>query len=102
MIMHPVRYQMFDLEFEDFERNRMYPPGYRKESPMIRLSMAHVDAVVHAEFYLHRAKSKLFDPDHINEAEDDLLRLAELKLFAIQHMHNEHQLLPAEPHGHKS
>lgn len=53
---------------------------------MIKVCMKHVDAVCHAEFFVEAATTKVPVPDMRKQLEDDLLRLAELKLFIIAHM----------------
>lgn len=92
-VMHAVD-DIFDMEFGIYECSRMYPPGYRKESPMIKLSMKHVNAVCHAEFLLDAATTKVPIPKMRAQLEDDLLRLAELKLHIIELMTDKPQLFP--------
>ena len=64
---------------------------------MIKLSMKHVNAICHAELLIDTCQ--LTQGSHKLRAalEDDLLRLAELKLFIIEHMTNQHQLFPKKP-----
>lgn len=51
---------------------------------MIKVNMGHVDAIVRAEFYVNGAMAKVPEPRMRKQLEDDLLRLAELKLYLIQ------------------
>jgi len=51
---------------------------------MIALKMEHVNAIVHAEFMLDAATSKVPIPKMRKQLEDDLLRLAELKIYVIE------------------
>lgn len=53
---------------------------------MIKLSMKHIDAVCHAEFLLDAATTKVPIPKMRAQLEDDLLRLAELKLYIFELM----------------
>lgn len=91
----------FELQLQAYERNRMYPLGYRKESPMTELNMDHLNAICHAEFYLHQAATQFLEPHMRAQLDDDLLRLAELKLFLVLHTINENKLFPVEakPNG---
>lgn len=53
---------------------------------MIKLSMDHVNAICHAEFFTDAAISKLDGSRMRHSIESDLQRLAELKLYIIEKM----------------
>lgn len=53
---------------------------------MLKPNMLHVNAIVRAEFYLDGAISKVPEPRMRKQLEDDLLRLAELKLYLMDIM----------------
>lgn len=74
------------VDFYEYEYNRMYPPRYGKESPMIKLSQKHLDAICHAELFLDPVIPKLESPRLRKHLEDDLCTLAELKLYIITSM----------------
>lgn len=64
---------------------------------MIALSMKHVNAICHAELLIDTCQLAQGSHKLRAKIEDDLLRLAELKLFIIEHMTNQHQLFPTKP-----
>jgi len=76
----------FEIDFADFKQNRMYPPGYRKETAMIALTMQHINAICHVELLIDSASLPQGSAKFRAKLEDDLLRLAELKLYIIQLM----------------
>lgn len=86
MISTAERDRMFELHLENWDRNRMYPSGYRKEPTMIKMRMEHVNAICHAEFMLDAATSSVPIPKMRAQLEDDLLRLAELKMNVIEQL----------------
>lgn len=49
MILTPVRYEMFNVLFNDWESNRMYPPNYGKDNAMTKPKQRHVSAVIRAQ-----------------------------------------------------
>ncbi len=61
---------------------------------MIELTMTHVNAICHAEFYLHKASSQFLEPHMRAQLEDDLLRLAELKISVLKSMVIDNTLFP--------
>lgn len=69
---------------------------------MIKLNMSHVNAIVHAEFFIDGSLSKIPEPRMRHQLENDLLRLAELKLHVIERMTNIDGLfeLKDKPDGH--
>ncbi len=69
----------------------------------MKLSMEHVNAICHAEFFTDAAISKLDGNRMRKTIENDMMRLAELKLFIIQQMTNAQKLFPVEvkDNGHK-
>lgn len=73
-------------DFAEYYRNRMYPPGYRRESAMIKLTMQHVNAICHAELIMDTQVLSQMAARLRSKTEDHLLRLAELKLYIITAM----------------
>lgn len=53
---------------------------------MTELSMDHLNAVCHAEFYLRRGTTQLYDAEMCTQRDSDLLRLAELKMHILKQM----------------
>lgn len=80
------RRKMFERWFEDWERDHMYPSENRKESPVKKIDMSHLDAICHAEFYLQKSATQFLEPQMMAQLDDDMLRLAELKMHIIQQM----------------
>lgn len=88
------RDRMFEVHMENYERNRMYPPRYRKEATMTKLTLDHVSALCRAEGYLHAAITPNMSPNHRKCIEDDLTRLAEVKKHILRYIYE-----PGLPHG---
>ena len=82
-----VRDRMFEVHLENFERNRMYPPRYRKESTMKAMTLDHVGAIEHARFFMHPHIVPNMIPRVRQEIEDDLLRLKEVKIFLLRQLY---------------
>lgn len=68
----------------------------RKESTMTQMTMEHVTAVVHAEYFLNEQLHKFMEPHQKKQCEDDLSKLAELKLHIIGHVGYENDLFEEE------
>lgn len=69
----------FEVDFNNFEKTRMYPPNNGKDQAMVRLTYKHVYAVNTAKLFLHKAFDKTPEPRFKKEVEDDIMRLDELK-----------------------
>lgn len=78
MICHPIRYQMFSLEFEDYEKNRMYPPTNRKELTMNKLTLEHSEAVSAAKGQMIRLLSRETEPRWKAHVEEQVTLLGEV------------------------
>ncbi len=50
---------MFEVDMQNYERNRMYPPGHEKERIMKKPVRKHVSAVRHAKQLLKTAAHRL-------------------------------------------
>ncbi|MBA7635658.1 hypothetical protein ES703_43262 [subsurface metagenome] len=77
----------FELDYIDFEHNRMYPPNYRKESIMKRPSMKHADAVRACILLLESGQQSSFDPKvkkRIGKDIDLMCELHEILLHIIE------------------
>lgn len=76
LFKNPVK---FETDFEVFERNRMYPRGYRKELAMRKFSISHVSAISRAEYFVIINIEPNMNPFHRKQIEDDLTLLAQIK-----------------------
>lgn len=61
---------------------------------MIKLTMEHVNAICHSEFFVQGSLGKVPEPLMRRQLEDDLLKLTELKLYIISKMKDTGTLLP--------
>ena len=68
---------------------------------MIKLNMTHVNAICHAELLVDATSLTQGSHKLRAQLDNDLLRLAELKLFIIQRMAGTNKLFPKEdgPNG---
>lgn len=78
----------FERELKDFERNRMYPPEYRKGSVMIKVSMKHYTALSQVEMLLQPTLKRGLEPRHRDSIETQLKLIDELKRFILQELFN--------------
>lgn len=78
----------YEESFMMYKHDQISQPNHRKESAMIKLTMEHVNAICHAELLMdacqlvqgaHKLRAKI---------EQDMLKLAELKLYIIQMLAN--------------
>lgn len=69
----------FQKDFTDFDENRMYPLGYRKETTMQKLTICHVSAIARAEYFVSIAIEPNMNPFHRKQIEDDLTLLSQIK-----------------------
>lgn len=77
----------FDIDFADFEANRMYPPNYERKPTMIALRQEHIGALTRAQNLLEtavdvRGKKKL--ENAINRDITLLCQLRQLLFFALE------------------
>jgi hypothetical protein len=77
---------IFDHNFDNFERNRMYPLGYTKEPVMAKINMNHYSALCHAKLSM----TKEFEPgmklQYRKAIEDDILLIDDLRRFVLNYV----------------
>lgn len=81
-------YYNFDTEFEEFEKNRMYPPNHERSLSMVKLKHAHILSLNTARLFLHKAFDKTHEPRFKREIEADVTRLDELKAILMHALAN--------------
>lgn len=69
----------FILAYIEFERDRMYPPNYRKEPAVTVLKMKHITAVTRAQNLLETAVNVDNNAKLRKSIEKDIQILAELR-----------------------
>lgn len=79
MILSPIRYAMFNVLFDDYEENRMYPPRYGKESLMTKPKMKHVSAITRSIHLLENGLSDDLEKRFHKAIERDLNLMNEVK-----------------------
>lgn len=78
----------FVSDFLNFERKRMYPPGYRKETTMTKPTQKHVSAIVRSVHLLESGLSDDLEKRFHKAIERDLNLMREVKQMLSQMIEN--------------
>ena len=80
----------FELHFQNWERNRMYPPKHGKECVMKKPTYHHINAITHAEHLLKPLLKQHQNDKYKTDLKNDIKYLQEARTilqFALVHPH---------------
>lgn len=74
--------------FAEYEANRMYPPGYGKESTMTKPKLKHIAAVTRTQHLLSTGMNEDSTPELRKSIEEDVQTLREVREILYEIMQN--------------
>lgn len=83
-----VQERIFETDLLNFEQNRMYPPRYRKEPPMKKLTLDHSEAVSAAKLNMIRIADQATTPKFRAEIEKRVTLLGEVYWWVLDSIYH--------------
>jgi len=79
---------LIEADFCEFERNRMYPPGYGKETETMKPKMKHVYAITRSQNLLKSGVDDVLEKRFHKAIERDLMLMTEVKTMLLSMIEN--------------
>lgn len=86
----------FEKEFEEFEKNRMYPPDHSGET-MVTIDNRHIRAVARAVHFVRSGVTSQMSPQIQKSVLLDIKMLEEVYQYCLQQVREPGLPIPAKP-----